>query len=191
MSNALATKRIIAQSLKHLMQTTPLKKISIQNIVDDCGLNRQTFYYHFQDIYDLIEWILATESLERAEEHAEIHGEEEAILGVLIYARENKSFFTNLAHSEATDALNRLCEREVYRTLMDALRTLAKGKPVTEGELDFIASFYTPAILHVLYRWIYDDMREDPQVIVERLSILLRGTFAQAVDRYAYQRSKA
>ena len=97
MPNALATKRTIAQSLKHLMQTTPLKKISIQNIVDDCGLNRQTFYYHFQDIYDLIEWILATESLERAEEHAKIHGEEEAILGVLIYARENKSFFTNLA----------------------------------------------------------------------------------------------
>ena len=184
MPNALATKRTIAQSLKQLMQTTPLKKISIQNIVDDCGLNRQTFYYHFQDIYDLIEWILATESLERAEEHAEIHGEEKAILGVLIYARENKSFFTNLAHSEATDALNRLCEREVYRTLMDALRTLAKGKGVTEGELDFIASFYTPAILHVLYRWIYDDMREDPQAVVGRLSQLLHGSIGAALGRF-------
>ena len=51
------TKRALAQSLKHLMEQKPLEKITVVDISEDCGVNRQTFYYHFQDIYDLIEWI--------------------------------------------------------------------------------------------------------------------------------------
>ena len=55
------TKRALAQSLKHLMEQKPLEKITVVDISEDCGVNRQTFYYHFQDIYDLIEWIYINE----------------------------------------------------------------------------------------------------------------------------------
>ena len=51
------TKRALAASLKRLLAEKPLSKITISDITDDCGINRMTFYYHFQDIYDLIEWI--------------------------------------------------------------------------------------------------------------------------------------
>ena len=51
------TKRAISASLKRLLLTKSLNKITIQDIADDCGINRQTFYYHFQDIYDLVEWV--------------------------------------------------------------------------------------------------------------------------------------
>ena len=51
------TKEALAESLKKLMNTTALAKITINDIVKDCGVNRRTFYYHFQDIYALLEWI--------------------------------------------------------------------------------------------------------------------------------------
>ena len=50
------TKRALEQSLKNLLLQKPLHKITISDIADDCGINRMTFYYHFKDIYDLVEW---------------------------------------------------------------------------------------------------------------------------------------
>ena len=50
------TKRALEASLKHLLLQKPLDKITINDIAEDCGINRMTFYYHFKDIYDLVEW---------------------------------------------------------------------------------------------------------------------------------------
>ena len=54
---AQTTKRALAASLKKLAAKKPLDKITVIDITEDCGVNRQTFYYHFQDIFDLVEWI--------------------------------------------------------------------------------------------------------------------------------------
>ena len=51
------TKRALEQSLKNLLLKKPLTKITISDITADCGMNRMTFYYHFQDIYELAEWV--------------------------------------------------------------------------------------------------------------------------------------
>ena len=50
------TKRALEASLKNLLLQKPLSKITISDITEDCGINRMTFYYHFKDIYDLVEW---------------------------------------------------------------------------------------------------------------------------------------
>ena len=55
------TKKALAVSLKKLLSKKELSKITISNITDECGVNRQTFYYHFKDIYDLLEWIYKNE----------------------------------------------------------------------------------------------------------------------------------
>ncbi|HAH77931.1 MAG TPA: dihydroxyacetone kinase transcriptional activator DhaS, partial [Ruminococcaceae bacterium] len=61
MVHASQTKAKLADSLKDLMKKTPFRKITIQNVTDHCGLNRQTFYYHFKDMYDLLRWIYQNE----------------------------------------------------------------------------------------------------------------------------------
>ena len=61
---SLNTKQQLANALKSLMQTKPLEKITIKDIVIFCGVNRQTFYYHFKDIYDLLGWIYKTEAID-------------------------------------------------------------------------------------------------------------------------------
>ena len=55
------TKIAMAQALKKLLILKDLDKITINDISNDCGINRQTFYYHFRDIYDLLEWIFSNE----------------------------------------------------------------------------------------------------------------------------------
>ena len=55
------TKDAIAKALTDLLQERPIEKITIKDITDRCGINRQTFYYHFSDIYDLMEWTMDKE----------------------------------------------------------------------------------------------------------------------------------
>ena len=58
------TKKAIAVSVTRLLEKKPLDKITIREITDDCGMTRNTFYYHFQDIYDLCSWIFAAQAEE-------------------------------------------------------------------------------------------------------------------------------
>ena len=56
------TKRALVASLKNQLLKKPLDKVTISDITDDCGISRMTFYYHFKDIYDLIEWAFEEEA---------------------------------------------------------------------------------------------------------------------------------
>ena len=64
---AQTTKRALEASLKKLLLRKPLNKITISDITEDCGVNRMTFYYHFKDIYDLVDWILMEDAAEALE----------------------------------------------------------------------------------------------------------------------------
>ena len=65
------TKNALAASLKKLLSKKELSKITITNITEECGVNRQTFYYHFKDIYDLLEWIFTNEVIEEIDNEKE------------------------------------------------------------------------------------------------------------------------
>ena len=62
------TKKALEQSLKNLLLKKPLNKITINDITEDCGINRMTFYYHFRDIYDLVEWACLEDASKALEE---------------------------------------------------------------------------------------------------------------------------
>ena len=63
------TKQALEQSLKKLMQVKALDKITIRELADDCGLKRQAFYYHFEDIYDLVRWMFQQEAVSLLRQH--------------------------------------------------------------------------------------------------------------------------
>ena len=63
-ATTLRTKKALAESLKNLMQSKPFSKITVSEITRDCGVNRKTFYYHFEDVYDLLKWMLEQEAIE-------------------------------------------------------------------------------------------------------------------------------
>lgn len=93
------TKKALAQSLKDLMQKMPLSKITVQNIVDACGLNRQTFYYHFGDVYELLGWIFENEAARDITHGLTPDNWEEKLLRMFCYLKENRVFCQNTLHS--------------------------------------------------------------------------------------------
>ena len=67
-----ATKTMLAQALDDLLKTTPLQKVSVKSLCEQCGAERQTFYYHFKDILDVIEWTYEIDLVETAKKCSEM-----------------------------------------------------------------------------------------------------------------------
>lgn len=65
MPDSSITKKALADALKQLMAEKPLQKISVGDICERCNMNRKSFYYHFRDKYDLVNWVFYTEFAEQ------------------------------------------------------------------------------------------------------------------------------
>ena len=90
------TKRALEQSLKNLLLQKPLNKITISDIADDCGINRMTFYYHFKDIYDLVDWIMVEDAAKALEGRQSFENWTDAFLDILHQVQDNKVLVISL-----------------------------------------------------------------------------------------------
>ena len=99
------TKKALMESLKKLMLQKPLNKITINDLTADCGISRMAFYYHFRDIYDLVEWACLEESTKALQGKKTYETWQEGLLQIFEAVYENKPFIINAYHAVS---------REVY-----------------------------------------------------------------------------
>ena len=186
---AQTTKRALAASLKKLLAQKPLDKITIVDIVTDCEVNRQTFYYHFQDIYDLMDWIFVSEATQVIQGKKTYNTWQQGFLQIFEYVLANKALITNAYHSLSREQMERYLYDVTYHLLIDVVEEQAAGIPVRQEDKDFIADFYKYAFVGLLLDWIRQGMKEDPKRIVNRLSILIHGDIGRALEKYRTDRA--
>ena len=178
------TKRALEASLKHLLLQKPLDKITIGDITEDCGINRMTFYYHFKDIYDLIEWSLLEDAKKALEGQRTYDTWQQGFLQIFEMVLDNKPFITNVYHSISREQVELYLYRLTYDLLFGVVEEQSAGMSVRAEDKQFIADFYTSAFVGIMLDWVRRDMQEDPQQIIDRLSTLLHGNIAQALSRF-------
>lgn len=181
---AQTTKKALAASLKKLLAEKPLDKITVIDIVEDCEVNRQTFYYHFKDIYDLVEWIYTSEATKALDGKKTYNTWQQGFLQIFQYVLDNKVFVVNTYHSINREHLQKYLYNETYILLMGVIEEKAAGMSVRENDKDFIANFYKYAFVGLMLEWIGTGMKEDPSAIIERLSILIYGDIAGALEKF-------
>ena len=184
------TKRALAAALKKELREKPLDKITIADIVEECGVGRQTFYYHFKDIYDLLEWTYLEET-ERVVGDAKTYETwPEGYGRLLAYLMENKSFVSRTYHSLSREYLERFLGGVTAELLLNVLRE-RNGRDALEcpeADMRYIAEFYKYGFVGLTLDWIRDGMKKRPEELVERLSVLLRGSFEDAMKRFSHKR---
>ena len=183
------TKRALAASLKHLLLQKPLDKITIGDIAEDCGISRMTFYYHFKDIYDLIEWSCVEEASRVIEGNKTYDTWQEGFLHIFEAVLANKPFVMNVYHSVSREQVERYLYHLTYDLLIGVVEERAEGIPVSEEDKEFIANFYKFAFVGLMLDWIRKGMREDPERIVGRLSTLIHGDISRALEKYRTDRA--
>ncbi|MEA5040554.1 MAG: TetR/AcrR family transcriptional regulator [Clostridiaceae bacterium] len=179
------TKKAIIQSFVGLLNQMPLDKITVKDIVDDCGVNRGTFYYYFQDIYALLEEVFDSETQKVADAAAEYPDWTDGFLQALSFVRENKRAVYHVFHSIDRALLEKHLCRVVGEVMQAAVRTRAEGVPVTEEDICLISDAYTYTLVGVLLAWLQDGMRGELEDKVRRLSFLMDDAVRVALDRAA------
>ena len=119
---SLNTKKMIAASLKQFMMRKPLSKITVSEIVADCGINRKTFYYHFEDIPDLLKWMLEQETIEIVKQFDLVKDAEAVIAFVLDYVEQNKHMLECVHDSMGRDELRRFFRKDIFALVMGLIR---------------------------------------------------------------------
>ena len=104
---SMATKKALAASLKNAMRKKAFSKITVKEIITDCGINRNTFYYHFTDIYDLLHWMLEEEAIDVVKNFDLLVDYEEAIRFVMNYVDENDYIISCAYDSIGRDEMKR------------------------------------------------------------------------------------
>lgn len=178
------TKRALEQSLKNLLLKKPLTKITINDIAEDCGINRMTFYYHFKDIYDLIEWSCLEDAKRALEQKKDCATWQQSLEQIFTAVLENKPFVMNVYRCVHQEQVEMYLKPLVDRLVLNIIREEIGDMQVSEEDQAFIARVYSYVIIGIMLDWIKDDMRIDPRQIVERVSILMRGTIANALSRF-------
>ena len=183
------TKRALEASLKKLLLQKPLNKITINDITEDCGVNRMTFYYHFKDIYDLVDWIMVEDAAKALENKPTFDTWTEAFLDILRQVQENKVLVMNVYRSISREQV----EQYLYKLLDPMLREFMErgmqGITVQDDDVQFIVDFYKYALVGMALEWIRKDMKEDPVRMTERLNLLIHGDLQRALNRFRTDRS--
>lgn len=178
------TKRALEQSLKNLLLKKPLTKITVGDITDDCGINRMTFYYHFKDIYDLVEWSCLEDAKRALEEKKTYDTWQQGFLQIFKAVQENKPFILNVYRCVHREQVEKYLQPLVDHLLLNVINEEADGITVRDEDKQFIAQVYSYMFIGLMLDWIKDDMREDPQQIVEKLSKLIKGSVSVALSRF-------
>ena len=183
-SVAQTTKRALGASLKKLLLKKPLNKITINDITEDCGVNRMTFYYHFKDIYDLVDWILVEDAAEALEGRQNFETWSEALLDALQRIQDNRVLVLNVYRSVSREQV----EQYLYKMLDPLLRTFvereAEAVSVKEEDKQFIIDFYKYALVGMVLEWVRRDMKTEPTLMAERLNIIMHGDLHRALERF-------
>ena len=125
MPNTNATKIALGESLKKLVLTKRLEKITINDLTSDCGISRMAFYYHFKDIYDLVEWVCVEDGRKALQGKKTYDTWQEGMGQVFDAVLENKDFILNVYRSIGREKIESYLYKFTYDMIKELLRRWA------------------------------------------------------------------
>lgn len=175
------TKKLLAMAMKDMLSKRTLDKITVKDLVEVCEIKRQTFYYHFSDIYDLLEWIYFTEAEKAIGKNRTYATWMEGFYQVFEYVNENKKFVENTYRSVSREYLETFLYKVVYELLINVVEELPVNEQVQYADKKFIADFYKYGFVGLMLEWIKDGMKEDPRILIAKLEKLISGDIEKAL----------
>lgn len=177
------TRQAIIQSFLKLLEARPLDKITIRDIVEDCQINRNTFYYHFENIPALVEAIFREETERVLEKHGDIASWEQAFIAAADFALKNKRVIYHIYNSANRGEFERYLNRITSDVMTRFVAQAAAGLRVTEEDKALMASFYRAALTGMILDWLNAGMKYDPAEVVTRLGKMLEGNISASLRR--------
>ena len=175
---------VLAESLKELAVTRPIDKITIKEITDRAGVIRPTFYNHFQDKYELLEWIVEKELMEPAMPLFDNGMLREGLTFMLTAMEREKSFYCKAARLEGQNSFPEVLKKKVAHTVLKYfdMGKLKEQMPYAWLTPELIADFYAQAICHVAIEWAKGGMAIPIAELVEVYLLLIQRSIIDLLE---------
>lgn len=181
MADSNITKRALAAALRELMEEVPFDKIQVAQICERCGMSRKSFYYHFKDKYDLVNWIFDTEFIAFAQDSKSDSGfneQLELIQEICNYFYKNRSFYRKALKIEGQNSFSDHL-REYCLPMLRLRLAYLMGDAMVD---DFTVDFFADAYLCAIERWLLSKDCMPPEQFVSKMLLLIRSS-AEAFHR--------
>ena len=167
------TKRKIADGVMLLMKKKPIQRVTVQDIMEQTNMRRQSFYYHFKDVYDVLEWIYAHDVEEGLEDYQE-EGFEDWAFELLHILDENKGFYRKVVNEIPW---SRIIER-MKPLVEERIRSLvAEGSSLSEGtEEELAVTFLSYSFSYYVLDYVSRRRHVDAETLTMELNTILRLT---------------
>lgn len=162
------TKKELAKALKCLVCEKSFEKISIQDITDKCYVNRQTFYYHFQDKYECLSWIFETECFSHFTTTSTLESWSRSFLKMLETLKADQLFYTRSIKACSLVFVYPLVDL-LKRHFESALENIDVNNRVVKKEEVSVSEFLSYGSVGIILNWVVKGMKEEPREIAKRL----------------------
>ena len=163
------TKQAIMKSLMDMLKTQSVEKITVKDICETCEINRNTFYYYFSDIYDVLDSVFAeeTKTLLELEDNLTFYETYKKAAAIII---EYRKAVIHIYNSKNKQIVVRYLEKVSNILVRHFVENSVRDCNVTDGDIRYITSFYSYAIVGVTSKWIEEGMPPYNVDLIKRLS---------------------
>ncbi len=180
MPDSNVTKKALAASLKALMKKEPFSKISISQICQGCGMNRKSFYYHFRDKYDLVNWIFYTEFL-LSIRLTDYQKSWDFMKDICAYFYDERDFYKKAFLIEGQNSFQEFFSETIKPFLEQFSENIFQdSEHFHKEDQSFYVTFFSDAFLCSIIRWLTNETQKLPQKYLEQLRRAALG-FAMSV----------
>ncbi len=183
MANTSITKRAIQSAFLELLDQRTLSRITVKDITDICGINRNTFYYHYQDIPALIEEICSDAVEQIVREYPNLNSIEDCVEAGLQFALQHRRVILHIYNSDNrqiyVNCLWRICER----TVTTYVNTVFADASISEMDRAIVIRYHKCECFGLMVDWISNGMRDDILCQMRRILMLKRGSVEEFIHR--------
>jgi len=180
---SLSKKDIIKESFLALLEQYPLSQITVKDIVEASGVNRNTFYYHFADLPTLIESIVMDETAKIVETHQTWESIEEAVIAALDFTLQHKKAVMHLYNSNNRDIFNQYFMQISRHVITDYFDTLTQDIKISDADKELLIHYHTCLAFGQAVDWVSNGMTKDIKKQFERLCVLYKGIPEEVIKR--------
>ena len=181
---ASTTKESLGAALKQMLTVKPIDKITVKDLVEICGVNRQTFYYHFDDVYDLLEWVFEEDANRVLPSEVVYEHWRDDVMMFFKYLADNSVFALNIYNSNSRIYMLRYFKRRLQGCIRSFAIIVSDGKNIDRTDFEFVVEFYANCVVGLISQWLDLGMQLPKEITQDRFLKLLDNSVENMSARF-------
>ena len=181
---ASTTKESLGAALKQMLTVKPIDKITVKDLVEICGVNRQTFYYHFDDVYDLLEWVFEEDANRVLPSEVVYEHWRDDVMMFFKYLADNSVFALNIYNSNSSIYMLRYFKRRLQGCIRSFAIIVSDGKNIDRTDFEFVVEFYANGVVGLISQWLDLGMQLPKEITQDRFLKLLDNSVENMLARF-------